>query len=330
MATYTLVKFKNMTPLHIGTGKENYDFSSSDLHSDTLSSALVAIKMQTAGEDNLKSFMESFTVSSAFPFIGDRFFLPKPCGRINVQVTDADEYVVRKKLKKLRFVETELWNDLIAGKKLTVKNRQLNGAFLLSDSSDSSFTIPFKSQVNQRVSVPREDGKDAEPFFFEWTYFSANSGLYCLLDAPLDKRDELFQLFQRLGENGLGTDRNVGGGKFDVEMTELSIQDVASADSLLLLSLFIPTEEDLQNLDLEDSRYELLQRGGYIAGSQDPGFRHLWKKSVYMFNVGSVFHTTGSLEGKVVDLKPDWNDERMHPVFRSGKPFIIPIKTTVL
>ena len=98
----------------------------------------------------------------------------------------------------------------------------------------------------------------------------------------------------------------------------------------LLLSLFIPTEEDLRLLDLEHSRYELLQRGGYMSGSQDSDFRHLRKKSVYMFNVGSVFYTTGSLKGKVVDLKPDWNDERMHPVFRSGKPFVVSVKTTVL
>ena len=65
MATYTLVKFKNMTPLHIGTGKENYDFSSSDLHSDTLSAALAALKMQVAEGDDLMSFLESFVVSSA-------------------------------------------------------------------------------------------------------------------------------------------------------------------------------------------------------------------------------------------------------------------------
>ena len=42
-----------------------------------------------------------------------------------------------------------------------------------------------------------------------------------------------------------------------------------------------------------------------------------------MFNVGSVFYTTGSLKGKVVDLKPYWNDARLHPVFRSGKLFFV-------
>ncbi|WP_293739183.1 type III-A CRISPR-associated RAMP protein Csm4 [uncultured Parabacteroides sp.] len=331
MVTYTLVKFKNMTPLHIGTGKENYDFSSSDLHSDTLSAALAAIKMQMAEEHDLMSFLESFVVSSAFPFIEDRYFLPKPYGKINVEVVDADEYMVRKKLKKLRFVETSLWNKLIKGEKLTVRDWQLKGAFLLpSDFPEAKFIVPSKSQVNQRVSVPRENGMDAEPFFFEWTFFGVNSGLYCLLDASADKKEELFQLFERLGEEGIGTDRNLGGGKFEVESAELFIPEVDSADSTLLLSLFIPTEEELPLLNLEHSRYELLQRGGYMSGSQEIDFRHLWKKSVYMFKAGSVFCMTDSLKGKVVDLRPDWNDKRMHPVFRSGKPFVVPIKNTEL
>ncbi len=318
-----------MTPLHIGTGKENYDFSSSDLHSDTLSAALAAIKVQTSDGGNLKSFMESFVVSSAFPFVGERYFLPKPHGRIDVRVTDADEYIVRKKLKKLRFIEAGLWNNLITGEKLTIQSNQLKGSFLLSDSSDFNIPAPYKSQVNQRVSVPREDGKDAEPFFFEWTYFDANSGLYCLLDASEEVENELIQLFKQLGESGLGTDRNVGGGKFEVETTKLSIGEVLSADSVMLLSLFIPTEEELHKLDLVHADYDLLKRGGYIAGSQESDFRHLWKKTIYMFNTGSVFPTTSFLEGKVVDLRPDWNDERMHPVFRSGKPFVVPIKKTV-
>lgn len=320
-----------MTPLHMGTGKENYDFSASDMHSDTLSAALAAIKIQAKGEADLMSFMESFVVSSAFPYIQDRYFLPKPCGKIDVEVFDADEYVVRKRLKKVRFVEIGLWNELVAGRKLTVQNWQLKGDFLLpSDFPSAKFMLPFTSQVSQRVSVPREDGIDAEPFFFEWTYFSADSGLYCLLDAPTDKKEELLRLFGRLGEEGLGTDRNVGGGKFEVETLELTMPDVESPDSSLLLSLFIPTEDELRLLDLERSLYELLQRGGYMSGSQELDFRHLWKKSIYMFNVGSVFHTTVPLKGKVVDLKPDWNDKRMHPVYRSGRPFVVPIKKTVL
>lgn len=45
-----------------------------------------------------------------------------------------------------------------------------------------------------------------------------------------------------------------------------------------------------------------------------------------MFSVGSVFKTNERLNGKIADLRPEWNTIEMHPVFRSGRPLSIPIK----
>ena len=56
MAVYTIIKLKNLSPLHIGTGKENYDFSATELQSDTLSAALAAIRVQRGKRDKLKDF----------------------------------------------------------------------------------------------------------------------------------------------------------------------------------------------------------------------------------------------------------------------------------
>ena len=327
MADCILIKLKNMTPLHIGTGKENYDFAASTLQSDTLSAALVAMKAQKDGaSEDLSGFLASFTLSSAFPYVGSRYFMPKPMGRVNMEITDCNEYIAKKKIKKLKFIEWELWKELVAGKKLSVKDGQLQDGFLWTDGNDEHRECPYRSQVSQRVAVPLDGGADAEPFFFEWTYFQENAGLYCLLQAPLDKQDELIDLFRQLGECGIGTDKSVGGGKFEVETEPLSLPEVTGADAVLLLSLYIPTEEELSKLQLTDSCYDLLLRGGYIAGSSEVHFMHLRKKSVYMFNVGSIFRTSDALYGKVVDLRPEWNGERLHPVLRSGKPFIAMIK----
>ena len=128
-----------------------------------------------------------------------------------------------------------------------------------------------------------------------------------------------------LGEAGLGTDRNVGGGKFEVETETIEIHDNPKSNAAMLLSLFVPTQEEIEKINFADSRYQLLLRGGYMAGSIEEDFRHLRKKSIYMFGVGSVFPTKESLEGKVVNLTPEWNDMRMHPVYRSGKPFYLPV-----
>lgn len=325
MATYTLIKLTNLTPLHIGTGKENYDFSASDLQSDTLSAALAALRAQNGKAEDLEQFLNSFTLSSAFPFWKERYFLPKPQGKMDVSVAGKEEHEYRKKLKKVKFVESSLWQELAAGKSVTVNDNQLQKEFLLKECVE--FKTIYKSQVNQRVSVPRADGQDAEPFFFDWRYFDAEAGLFCLTDATGDLLKEIEQLFELLGENGIGTDRNVGGGKFKVEIkNDFQLSSTADANAEMLLSLYIPTRQELENLNLNKSKYELLLRGGYIAGSQENDFRHLRKKSIYMFGTGSVFATMQPLQGLIVDLKPEWNDVRMHPVYRSGKPFYIPIK----
>ena len=325
MAAYTLIKLKEMSPLHMGTGKENYDFSASHLHSDTLSAALAAMKVRHDGDEGVKDFLDSFVISSAFPYMGDHFFLPRPLGKIEVEFYDCDEYISRKKLKSIKFIEQDLWKKLVAGEKVVVSISQLKNGFLLSNAKD--FKQPYKSAVHQRVTVPRADELDAEPFFFDWTFFEKNAGLYCLTDATGSKLDDLMRLFELLGEYGIGTDKNVGGGKFVVEKQALEIPEMPDANACMLLSLYVPTEKEILEIDLDNSKYELCQRGGYMAGSQENDFWHLRKKSVYMFGVGSVLISTVALEGKVVDLQPvDYNDRRMHPVYRSGKPFVVPVK----
>jgi len=323
MPAYNIIKLKNLTPLHVGTGREYYDFAASDLHSDALAAALAAVRAEQ-GKTDVEDFLNSFTLSSAFPFSGNAFFLPKMQGKMSVKVEGQEEQEYRKALKKLKFIASDLWTDLAAGQVVTVTASRLHKEFLVSKAD--AFEKPYLSQVNQRVSVPRADNADAEPFYFNWTYFSSEAGLYVLTDATGAVFSELEELFALLGESGLGTDRNVGGGKFEVETGTIELPSIADANHTILLSLFIPAKEELQALNLNAARYELLLRGGYMAGSSVEGFRHLRKRSVYMFGVGSLFPTVETLRGKVVDLKPDWNDERMHPVFRSGRPFTVKVK----
>lgn len=326
MASYTIIKLENLTPIHLGTGRENYDFSAATLQSDTLSSSLAAMRAQLGNTKDIDFFLNSFTLSSAFPFLGEHYFLPKAIGKVNIRLKDSEEYVYHKQLKQIKYIELGVWQELMSGKEVVAEKEQLQGAFFLTKDERKDFKNPYTSQVNQRVTVPREDNDEASPFFFNWTYFDPKAGLYCLTDAKGALLEEIVSLFELLGETGLGTDKNIGGGKFEVETKEIEISIQANADATMLLSVYIPTEKEAKELHLSQARYELLVRGGYIAGSQEEDFRHLRKKSIYMFGVGSVFPTNLSLEGKIVDLAPVWNDQRMHPVWRSGKPYCLPIK----
>lgn len=324
MATYNIIKLINFTPTHIGTGSEQYDFSSAEIHSDTISAALAAIRSQLGKVDDVEEFMDSFTISSAFPFHESTFFLPRIKGKLNFNVEGKSEQELRKELKKIRFIEASVWQNLLGNRENKIKKSQLHGSFLLNDTQ--SFTKPYVSEVMQRVTIPRADGQDADPFYFNWTYFQKNAGMYCIVDAKAELFNEIVHYFELLGEIGIGTDKNVGGGKFDVKTDTITFEAYKNTNANVLLSLYLPTEEEINTIDLNNSMYDLLLRGGYMAGSEREDLRHLRKKSVYMFGVGSVFSTSSTLKGKVVDLTPEWNDSKMHPVYRSGKPFYLPIK----
>lgn len=329
MPTFSVIKFKNLSPLHIGTGRETTDTSAEMLHSDTLIAALAAMRVQTRGDEGIEKFIHSFCMSSAFPYWKNHLFLPKPQGRLPISIKGREESEVRKKLKSIRFIEYHLWNKIMNGSNIEVEESQIYHHILTNNPTE----LPklYHSQVSERVAVARGDGECADPFYFEWTFYHQDAGLYVLTDAQGELLQELCDLLTILGEQGVGTDKSVGGGKFEVERGE-SIQlgvSLQETSSQLLLSLYIPTEDELNHIQLSNSLYTLMLRGGFMAGSNHEKFRHLHKKSIYMFGLGSILQTQKELKGKVVDLRPTWNEDSMHAVFRSGRPLAVPIKNNL-
>lgn len=329
MANFTLIKMYALSPLHIGTGREAYDTASTELHSDTLSAALAAVGVTTGilRGDEVEQFLSSFTLSSAFPFYQGHYFLPKLQGKIKLSVRGEDEHVYRKKLKRVKYIESSLWVKLAYGESLTVDEEQIIGAFLIP--KDTSLGLICKSQVNQRVCVSRDGSEDSDPFFFEWHYYDQRAGLYCLTDAKGELLEKIQTLFSLLGETGIGTDKSIGGGNFKIDISTFTYCPPIDADTFSTLSLYIPSTEELKFLFDGTPLYSLVARGGYMAGSNVERFRHLRKKIIYAFGVGSMFQTEKPLIGRVVDLRPDWNDGDMHSVYRSGRVLTFKIKQSL-
>ncbi len=326
MPIFTRITLYNMSPFHIGRGTDYYDLSAPSLSSDMLSAALAAMRAMEGRHADLDAFLQSFALSAAFPYAQGHYFLPRLTGRLKVEVAGTDEAACRKQLKRIRFVEQSLWMR-IASDTQTVKidQGQICGHFLLS-SDDTNFRPPVYTTTMQRVSVPRNETEDTEPFFFQWNFVKPDAGLYCLLQCDEQQMEEIVSLFTELGKTGIGSDKNVGGGHFKVKAETLDIPHATDANGQVLLSTYIPTSEELNRLELPRSRYELNKIGGFMAGSSEETFRHLHRRSIYAFCPGSVFATTSSLQGRVVNLAPAWNDKRMHPVWRSGRALSINIK----
>ena len=322
---FYIVKLKGLRYIHIGTGREDYDVSTEMLSSDSISAALAAIRCQQGKSQKIKDFLESFAISSAFPYDGKKLFFPVPHGKLNIKVTNQEEEKYRKKLKKIKFAEKSIWERLVAGEAIEVDENQIHDEFVLSSSiEDCDFQAPYKREILQRVKVDYTEKND--PFYFEWTYFNDNAGLFFLLDGDESRHTEFKDLFVALGEAGIGSDKNLGGGMFTTEIPDepLILSDSQNADALLLLSTYLPTKDELQQIDLSNSNYRLVLRGGYIAGAERAEYRHLHKKTVHLFQTGSVLCSKSKLNGKVVELTPKFKE--INPVYRSGRAITIPVK----
>lgn len=323
MARYTIIKLMNLSPLHIGIGKtDNYDTALKSLFSDTISAALASIRALSGKDADIERFLNSFVISSAFPYYKTTYFLPKPVGEINIKVLNHEEHEYRKELKKVKYIALPLWRQLYIDKRqCVIEKTQIDGEYIVDDATKSE--IISTNRIHQRVSV-KGDNIDAEPFYFDWQFFNPEAGLYCLLEADGKTTNEIVELFAQLGIQGIGSDRNVGGGHFDICTDTIEIPASPNASRSLVLSHYIPTVDEVAQLDLNHSTYSISLRGGYLAGGADENTRHLHKRSIYMMVTCSCFHTTTPLKGKIVDLRPDHTDVS-HPVYRSGRPLVIHI-----
>ncbi len=331
MTTFSAIQLHFKTPLHLSTGGFDYDESRQWLPSDTLSAALVACAVQVSGgsvssEADVKKFLAGFRVSSAFPFFRDEYFFPKPLLG-GLEIDDADERKSEKQVAWYGKTWFEKWLNGLA-EEFSLSKLSENRRFL-SDSAAARDTVFMKTNVEQRVVVPRwgeDDETETVTFYQERVYFEPGAGLFFLFEITDETQRKLFEsALALLADNGIGTDRTTGNGAFDFEKTELKLNlpDPATATRHIALSLFCPKKEEMDKETLLSSGYQLIQRGGYLASPADENWTAWRKRSVWMFREGSVF--PARMAGKWVDLQPSIlkNESLRHPVWRDGRGFFV-------
>lgn len=312
--------------LHIGRGAEELDRTATTYGSDALKSALFAVGLAYYPEwgENEKLYFEGFHISSAFPFCSDTLFLPKP-GGMNFKFEEASDLTEAKKAKKISYVSSTLfaqWVNAPDSQLNVVESQVGDGAFLFHQNDAKKF---LHTTVQQRVSVPAEGDGDTRPYYFERLFFAEGSGLYFLIQFTSENlRPQIFHALRLLSDAGIGTDRTVGNGQFTLDVPQAFELPTGNAKGLKMsLGLYLPTQEELANTNLEESNWNLVRRGGYLAASDNDSFRSLRKNSIYFFGEGSAFKSSASLKGKYVNLQPQWDTPDMHPVWRCGMPLFI-------
>jgi CRISPR-associated protein Csm4 len=323
---FDCVKLRFSTPLHLSRGREQFDESAKVLHSDTLAAALfMAARQLGAPESEALAMLDGLRLSSAFPFWETEHFFPKPMAPLPFDLKDVPEEKQGKPFKKIRFLGKSWFEKLLNAESAVIdREKHLTEKEFLSDHPVKTV---YKADVTQRVTIPPDYSDDARPFYTERLYFGRNAGLYVLVQWQDAAVKDLFQrAFRFLGDLGIGTDRSVGNGFFEPAFGALQLRVPDTAAYQCALGLYLPAENELSAEELDNSAWSLSKRGGYMAGAADTDHIMLRKRSVFMFEEGSIFPNK-PLTGKRVNLKPVWQGLE-HDVLREGKPVFVPFQKT--
>ena len=335
MATFQIYKLQFTSPLHISNQQEDEGISQMTILSDTLYAALTSCLVK-AGKPVPEKGDLGFTISSLFPYYQKEensspvYFLPMPLHARQARLADVS---MAKKVKKVKWVDAQLYGEILSGKKLFDKQEDFSD---IQDVYLTKATLPedvdgskdfIKSEVSQRVTLKSRTGEeDANPYFVDKIIFKGWSGLYFIVEGDTTLLNTSLQL---LSLEGIGTDRNVGFGFFNYSTDEITIELPQDADHQIALSLLIPaSEEQLKQLmDSDFVAYDFARRGGWITTYP---YNTLRKNVIYGFLPGSVFknHTEPCIPiGRIVSLTPDIGDlTPNHPIWRCGKSIMLPIK----
>ena len=152
-------------------------------------------------------------------------------------------------------------------------------------------------------------------------YFYENAGLFFLVEFNDENTRKKFDAsLKLLGDNGIGADRTIGRGDFSFTYEEHSyFQKPTDNQYALLLSLYLPSEEEIKGGLLNKSWYNLKERKGYISHFL---LKNLIRKPLTMLTEGSIISYQGRRQGIIVDV----SSSPQMKIYRNGKAFFVGIK----
>ncbi len=301
--------------VHVGAREGAMEGTDSMIRSDTLYSAFFngygLLYGKSELEALLKRFLEPgppFFFSSAYPFVGDRLYLPVPKNQIPGE----------KRGRKIQLVEMKVWSRLIRGESLEnlLASGEVDALPRRPDPLDPDKLVPWKKIDQPRLGPHGMLNHTGERFFHcGELHFQAGAGLYFLVrynrgEEVVKRRVEA--VWRLLADEGLGGDRSVGKGLFDhPSPVEVILNAPDAANGWAALSLYYPGDGEWSGI--HEGFYDLVERGGYMFSKEGRGLR---RKTATMFTEGSVFPASTIRAGALVDVTPRLFTG--HDVFRAG------------
>lgn len=157
---------------------------------------------------------------------------------------------------------------------------------------------PLKTAAVQHNQIDRVIGSTGEGmlFFESETFFGAGAGLWCVVAVDCDDtRAWLQAAFRYLSDTGLGANRSVGKGHFEIELGDaLTLPNAGeNANAIVSLSRYLPKDGEW-SAEHKPLRYEIKMVWGKREqkfprmpdGSKTPP---IYKEPLRLFMPGSVF-----------------------------------------
>ncbi len=281
------------------------------IHSDTLFSGIFNEWVRVSNDKSISSLISDMqqnppclTISSAFPYYLDEYYLPTPYGTGTLYA---------EKLKEIPFLELSDFNNLARGNQERIANKDIINP------------LPrlINGFISPRVTIDRIT-KSTNIFEEKGTTIKEGGGLYFLINLKdTTLREKLELCIRLLGESGIGGDRSIGYGHYTAEFkqvddlttwTELFETKIADDKYYYTLSLCCPKETEAQHA----LSYSILSRGGWIFSNSS--IKQMKRRKCHMFSEGSLFRQ--SILGQLLDVTPkDFIEE--HKVFRNGLGMMI-------
>lgn len=323
---------------HFGQHGLGQEKTGSRFPSDSMFAALVARIAILHGQDAAKSFGERFTgytppfvLSSAFPRAGKILFFPPP--QRQTITGDGSGNPKHKNLKKIAYVSESVFRSLLTGSTLRKQwnqNEKLHNDTVLLTAQEAATLHPEVQNGNElmwkiirqpRVTIDRADNSSTI-YHTGQIVFNQDCGLWVglrWLESDPDLANLMPNLFQELGDAGLGGERSCGFGICEINQAD-NIQFPQALNKFWVsLSRYIPQQNEIQALQNPHAAYKVESVEGWVQSSY--GQKDERRKIAHMLVEGSVF---GPLEtdapGQMVDTQPSYGGANPlgHPAWRNG------------
>jgi CRISPR-associated protein Csm4 len=323
---------KPEAPFHLQTGGGDHETVDLYPRADTLSAAISYWWFRQYGE--LPGFPEKipFRVSSLFPSVDVNgtieILYPKPAGL----KIDPDKHH-HKVFKKIQWLDAELFEFWKSGGKLDnywpadsgEQRLKRNGTVLVKDGTkDFGSGALLMTYARTRVVLDRVNSAST-PFHFVRVFHANDVRLWFYADLKPAQKEKFTAILRLLGDEGIGADRTIGMGRFSVT-AEKKWSLTAGSGKWLNLGIFNPAPGTANQIDWEQSAYNLETRSGWVSGHT------LRRKPVPCISENAILQSSKQPQGNVPCVV-DKDDKNIPPenrpdfsVYRDCRGYFIPTK----